>query len=102
MIAALPVQASDQLPPHNDEAEMALLGAILFKNKVHASVADFLRPEHFASRVHGRIYEAITRLIERGSIADPITLKQFFEADQDLAAIGGFAYLTRLAESVAS
>ncbi len=81
---------------------MALLGAILHNNRTFERVADFLRPEHFASRVHGRIFEAIGRLLERGQIADPITLKQFFETDQDLAAIGGFAYLMRLAGSVAS
>jgi replicative DNA helicase len=92
----------ERSPPHNDEAEMALLGAILHNNRAFERVADFLRPEHFASRVHGRVFEAISRLIDRGQIADPITLKQYFEADADLAEIGGYAYLMRLAGSVAS
>ncbi len=92
----------ERTPPHNDEAEMALLGAILHNNRAYERVADFLRPEHFASRVHGRIFEAIGRLIDRGLIADPITLKQYFEADADLAEIGGYTYLMRLAGSVAS
>src|SRR5215831_10575350 len=78
----------ERLPPHNDEAEMALLGAILHNNRAYERVADFLRPEHFSSRVHGRIFEAIWRLIDRGQIADPITLKQYFEADADLAEVG--------------
>ncbi len=92
----------ERSPPHNDEAEMALLGAILHNNRAYERVADFLEASHFASRVHGRIFEAISRLIERGQIADPITLKQYFEQDSDLAEIGGYAYLMRLAGSVAS
>jgi len=97
-----PALGLERSPPHNDEAEMALLGAILHNNRAFERVADFLRPEHFASRVHGRIFEAVGRLIDRGLIADPITLKQYFEADADLAEIGGYAYLMRLAGSVAS
>ena len=93
---------AERVLPHNDEAEMALLGAILHNNRAFERVIDFLRPEHFASRVHGRIFEAITKLIDRGKVADPITLKQYFEADSDLSEIGGYAYLMRLAGSVAS
>src|ERR1041384_3771789 len=89
---SLETSGLDRSPPHNDEAEMALLGAILHNNRAFERVADFLLPEHFASRVHGRIFAAIARLIERGQIADPITLKQYFEADSDLAEIGGYAY----------
>jgi replicative DNA helicase len=96
------VPGLERTPPHNDEAEMALLGAILHNNRAYERVADFLRAEQFANRVHGRIFEAIGRLIDRGQIADPITLKQYFEADADLAEIGGYAYLMRLAGSVAS
>lgn len=92
----------ERLPPHNDEAEMALLGAILHNNRAFERVSDFLKPEHFASRVHGRIFGAVARLIDRGSIADPITLKGLFEQDGDLTAVGGYTYLMRLAGSVAS
>lgn len=91
-----------RVPPHNDEAEMALLGAVLHNNRAFERVSEFLRPEHFANRVHGRIFEAVGRLVERGQVADPITLKQYFEADQDLGEIGGFAYLMRLANAVVS
>lgn len=91
-----------RLPPHNDEAEMALLGAILHNNRAFERVIEFLRPEHFANRVHGKIFEAVGKLIDRGQIADPITLKQYFEANQDLAEIGGFQYLMTLASSLVS
>src|ERR1700730_3827957 len=87
-------------PQHNIEAEQALLGAILFNNATYHRVSDFLLPEHFAQGVHGRIFAAIAKLIERGQIADPVTLKGLFDQDGALAEIGGAQYLTRLAASM--
>ena len=87
-------------PPHNFEAEMALLGALLANNRAYEKVSEFLRPDHFADPVHGRIYSAAARLIEAGQIADPVTLKDFFEQDGSLAEIGGTQYLAQLAGSV--
>src|SRR3546814_7840264 len=54
-----------RLPPSNDEAEQALLGAILANNAAYEKVSDFLRAEHFADAVHARIFEACGKLIER-------------------------------------
>ena len=109
VVTTQPIQSVDnstlgpgRLPPQNDDAEMALLGAILRNNRAYERVTEFLRPEHFSSRVHGRIFEAIGKLLERGQLADPIRLKQFFEGDADLAEVGGFAYLMQLASSVVS
>jgi replicative DNA helicase len=76
-------------PPHNFEAEMALLGALLANNKAFDKVAEFLRTEHFADERHGRIYEACSKLISRGTVANPVTLKNYFEQDDSLAEIGG-------------
>jgi replicative DNA helicase len=87
-------------PPANVEAEQALLGAILVNNAAFHRVAEFLQPEHFAEAVHGRIFEAIAKLIERGQIANPVTLKTLFDQDGALAEIGGAAYLVRLAAAV--
>jgi len=88
-----------RLPPSNTEAEQALLGAIFRNNLAHGRVADFLEPEHFSNAVHARIYAAIGKLIERGQIANPVTLKNLFDQDGALAEIGGAQYLTRLAEA---
>src|ERR1700726_4338733 len=85
--------------PVNIEAEQALLGAILVNNPAHSRVAEFLMPEHFGNAVHGRIYAAIGRLVERGQIANPVTLKNLFDQDGALAEIGGAQYLARLAEA---
>ena len=85
--------------PHNLEAEKSLLGAIFVNNRAYESVSEYLRPDHFAYPQHGRIFEAASKLIERGQIADPITLKRYFEADENLADIGGPKYLAELAGS---
>ena len=85
--------------PHNPEAEKGLLGAIFVNNRAYETVSEFLRPEHFAYQQHGRIFEACAKLIERGQIADPVTLRRYFEADEHLVDIGGPAYLADLAAS---
>jgi len=89
-------------PPHNFEAEKALLGAILANNNAFDRVTDFLKSEHFADPVHGRIYDALARLILRNQIADPVTLRMFFEQDGSLADVGGARYLGELAASMVS
>ena len=93
-------QRGFRAPPHNFEAELALLGALLVNNRAYDRVSEFLRAEHFADARHGRIYAAVARLIEHGQIADPVTLKNFFEQDGALDDIGGAQYLARLAASV--
>ncbi len=89
-----------RVPPHNYEAEQALLGAILANNRAYEKVSEFLAPEYFADAVHGRIYEACGKLIERGQLADVLTLKNLFEQDAALKEVGGSQLLVRLASSV--
>ena len=85
--------------PHNDEAEQALLGALLVNNEKAHIVSGFLQPEHFFQPIHGRIFDAILKLVERGQMANPVTLKHYFENDEALADIGGAQYLARLVGS---
>ncbi len=86
-------------PPHNFDAEQALLGAVLVNNLAYGRVSEFLQPGHFAHAAHGRIFEACSKLIEKGQIANPLTLKNLFDQDSELEAIGGAQYLARLAAS---
>ncbi|HEX9648881.1 MAG TPA: replicative DNA helicase [Alphaproteobacteria bacterium] len=88
--------------PHNDQAEQALLGAVLVDNAAFDPVSTFLEPEHFFVPVHGRIFAAARALISRGQIANPVTLKAYFETDESLADIGGAQYLARLAGAAVS
>lgn len=87
--------------PHNIEAEQALLGALLVNNKAFERVSEFLRAEHFYDASHSKIYAAINTTLERGQIANPVTLKPYFETDQQLQqSWGGVGYLAQLAASV--
>ncbi len=88
--------------PHNLEAEQALLGALLVDNGALDRVNGYLSGEHFFQPVHGRIYDAIVHVTERGQLADPITLKAYFEQDGALVDIGGAEYLVRLVASAVS
>jgi replicative DNA helicase len=83
-------------PPQNLEAEQALLGALLANNKAYERVSEFLAPEHFADPVHGRIFAAIARRIERSQLADAVTLKTDLDNDGLLEEVGGTAYLAQL------
>ena len=84
-------------PPYNAEAEQALLGAVLINNGAYLRVSEFLQPEHFGNAMHGRIFAAVGKLVERGQIASPVTLKNLFDQDGALTEIGGAQYLARLA-----
>ncbi|MCA0432351.1 MAG: replicative DNA helicase [Proteobacteria bacterium] len=86
-------------PPHNIEAEQALLGAILTNNEACDRVSAFLNAEHFFEPVHARIYEAAASLVRMGKLATPVTLKSYFDNDATLKEIGGPVYLARLAAS---
>jgi replicative DNA helicase len=87
--------------PHNLDAEQALIGAILIDNQVTSRIGDMLKPLHFYDPVHGRIYETITRMIQKGALADGITLHAKFSQDGALKDIGGAAYLATLVDAAA-
>ena len=87
---------SQRMPPSNDRAEMALLGALLANNKAYERVSEFLSPDHFADAVHGRIFQAIVRRVEAGQLADAVTLKAEFEHSGALDEVGGTAYFAQL------
>lgn len=89
-------------PPRNEEAEQALLGAILVNNQAFQRVIEIVAAEHFSNPAHARIFSAAAKLIERGQIADPVTLRTYFEQDRALADVGGAAYLARLAAASAT
>ena len=87
---------SVRLPPSNLEAEQALLGSIICNNKAFNAVSGFLRPEHFAAVEHAKIFQAISRRIEAGQLADAVTLRADFEGAGILDQVGGTAYLAKL------
>jgi replicative DNA helicase len=91
---------TDLSPPYNEQAEREMLGALLLDNRVLDAVGDFLRADHFYVPSHQRIYSAIERLINKGQLASPTTIKGYFETDGDLSHVGGAEYLEGLKNSV--
>ena len=82
--------------PSNLEAEQALLGSILVNNDIIDEIANIINPLSFYDPAHIKIYEVIETLNNKGMIANPITLKNFFEKDNMLEEVGGTEYLVKL------
>jgi replicative DNA helicase len=93
----LPAEPTYRAPPHNIEAEQALLGAVLVNNEAFYRVSDFLEPKHFLEGIHRRIFEIAGTLIRAGKLATPVTLKTFLPSDLDIAGLTVNQYLARLA-----
>ncbi|RJR25487.1 replicative DNA helicase [Candidatus Microgenomates bacterium] len=89
-----------KVPPHSDEAEASVLGAILIDKDAVIAVADFLRDEHFYSEANSRIFKAILDLYEERSPIDIVTLTDRLKKNRDLTTIGGTAYLSELLNRV--
>ena len=88
--------------PHSREAEEAVVGAVLINPEVYYDVAQFLSAEDFYIHRHKFIWEAFTRLHERRTPVDLLTLSEELDRVGLLAEIGGSAYLTSLINQVPS
>ena len=82
--------------PSNLEAEQALLGSILVNNDIIDEVSSLVSSNIFYDPAHVKIYEVIESLNNKGMIANPITLKNFFEKENMLNEVGGTEYLVKL------
>jgi len=82
--------------PSNLEAEQALLGSILVNNDIIDEISSFINPQTFYDPSHIKIFEVIESLNNKGMIANPITLKNFFEKEKILDEVGGTEYLVKL------
>ncbi len=95
-------QPALRVPPHNEDAERSVLGAILLDNAVIDELSGMLTPEHFYRESHRHIFRATLELAERGEPVDPLTLADHLSAENVLEAVGGPTYLTRLSGAVPS
>ncbi len=91
--------AAEIAVPHSLDAEQALLGALLSDNEVAHAIPDALRGEHFYDPVNGRIFDEAKGMIERGELADAITMTPFADGDPGVKPLGGGDYLVELMAS---
>ena len=95
-----PANLRDAIPVHNDEAEVAALGAILIDPEALPAVSHLLRAEDFYKSSHQKIYEALFALFDRGQSVDLITLAEELRSRGVLEQCGGAAYISRLTSAV--
>jgi len=69
--------------PNNIEAEQAVIGSILVSNDIFDEISTIISSINFYDPMHQKIYEAVESLIYKGMLANPITLKNYFEDEKD-------------------
>ena len=97
-----PVQVVDiggRVPPHNLEAEAAVLAAILSDHRKLDAVTGLLLPEHFYSDANRRVFEAALELARKGTPVDLQTVAAWLKDRDWLQAIGGISYLAKIIDS---
>lgn len=89
-----------RIPPHDNEAEESVLGALLLDQDAIIQIADILRVEHFYAQAHKDIFDSMMQLYEERKPIDLLTLGNQLKQKKKLQAIGGSSYLTSLANKV--
>ncbi len=89
-----------KVPPHNLEAEMSLLGAILMDRDAIPRIADQLSEDDFYKKANGDIYKIMIELYNKNEPIDVLTVSNRLEEKSKLTQIGGKSYLVRLTNEV--
>jgi replicative DNA helicase len=95
-----PVPEPDRQPPHNLEAEEAVLGAVLTAGRLLAEVAGVLEEADFYRPAHRAIWRAMLRLADLGQPTDPVTVLGELDHTGELADVGGAPFLHTLIQAV--
>lgn len=91
-----PPPVDGRVPPHDLDAEAAVLSAIMVDPLALDRVLEFLKPDHFYSEAHRRVYEACTTLRAEGKPVDLIQVGSWLKSRERIEQVGGMAYLTEL------
>ena len=82
--------------PNNIEAEQSVIGSILVSNDIFDEISPIIDNTKFYDPIHQKIFLAIENLISKGMLANPITLKNYFENDKSLVELEGHEYLVKI------
>ena len=77
------VSSENKELPNNIEAEQAVIGSVLTMNEIFDDISSIISEINFYDPLHQKIYSAIDNLIYKGLLANPITLKSYFENEKD-------------------
>ena len=94
------VPLRDSIPPHNIDAEVATLGALLLDPEALSTVLRYLRADDFYRAAHRKVYQAILALFDRNEATDLITLCDELGRVGELEACGGMARISQLTSAV--
>ncbi|MBI5451852.1 replicative DNA helicase [Candidatus Gottesmanbacteria bacterium] len=89
-----------RIPPHDEQAEASILGAILIDKDAISDVVDFLLPEFFYKDTHAHIYSAMRSLFEKHEPIDIVTVTSQLKKMGKYKEVGGAAFLTELTNIV--
>lgn len=92
--------SSGRVPPHAQDSEQAVLGAVLLDNEALHSIVEILSPEDFYRGAHKEIYNAMLSLSERHEPIDVVTLTTELKTRGSLDIAGGMEYLSVLVDAV--
>ena len=88
-----------RVPPHDMEAEAAVLSAILLQPESFDEVAEILKPEHFYSDANRRVFDAIFELQRMQRAVDVVSVASYLRDKNRLQQIGGTSYLAQLTDA---
>ena len=94
------MELTPRVPPHNNDAEISVLGSILLENDVLIQIADTLSPEMFYREGHRKIFAAMRNLQDRSEPVDLVTLSDELTKRGTLDDVGGLTYLIGLSDQV--
>ncbi len=91
-----------KVPPHSIEAEQAVLGGLMLDNEAWPNVVERINFDDFYRRDHANIFRAVEQLANDNKPFDVVTLAEWLRNHEQLADVGGMAYLAQLAENTPS
>ncbi|MBI2865752.1 MAG: replicative DNA helicase [Chloroflexi bacterium] len=95
-----PVERAEPLPPHDVEAEEAVIGSLIIDGEAIYQIATFLKPEDFFRDRNQWCYQACLALYQRNEAVNQVTLAHELAQQRRLEGVGGVAYLSTLAAQV--
>ena len=93
---------SPKVPPHNLEAEQAVLGGVLLNNDAMNQLMDILSSDDFYRGAHATIFEGMALLYNESEPIDVITLSEVLTRTNQVETVGGIDYLAVLVQSVST
>ncbi|TQR20038.1 replicative DNA helicase [Psychrobacillus vulpis] len=90
----------DRVPPHNQEAEQSVIGAIFLEPQALITAAEIIMPEDFYRVAHQKIFQTMLRLSDQGKAIDVVTITEELSAKKELEDVGGISYISEIANAV--